>query len=428
MREYDIRKQNRVDVLCFIVFTLIFLGLGLERMDYLVTNFPATQYLDELVSVAFLVPFFIIPGRRPKAGKLENMMVLCLLLYEATGMMGVLLYHYQPLGVSLKDAFLAIKFFLAFAGFLLFFWQMEAYEGFYRKWWAILNSVTAILLILTVLDYIFDLFYDEMRWGMPAIKLFYHHYTDLVTICAVLTAMYLRYYEKKGRATWPGLVSLFIILFSTRRAKGFLIIPMAILLILLFIHKKKADWKLKILLAVSIGVAAVTCIGQVWFYFIRMELESARSVLFVAGPWLAKLYFPFGTGWGTFGSAASASPYSPVYTLYGMDAVWGLSPSYNKYIADNYWPMVLGQCGFFGCLFLVIVLGILGYRIYQTRKISPAICASLFASFGYLLISSTSEPAFSGYVSIPHALWMGLLAAEYLHRKQQYEQEQCENE
>lgn len=47
-------------------------------------------------------------------------------------------------------------------------------------------------------------------------------------------------------------------------------------------------------------------------------------------------YVPFGSGLGSFGTAASAKEYSPLYYKYHMDDVWGLTLENPMFLADAF--------------------------------------------------------------------------------------------
>lgn len=64
-------------------------------------------------------------------------------------------------------------------------------------------------------------------------------------------------------------------------------------------------------------------------------------------------YIPFGSGLGTFATNAAAEYYSPLYYKYDLDTVWGMSPDFNVFIADAFYP-TLAEYGLFG-VFLFIV-------------------------------------------------------------------------
>ena len=64
-------------------------------------------------------------------------------------------------------------------------------------------------------------------------------------------------------------------------------------------------------------------------------------------------YFPFGSGFATYGTFASGVHYSDIYAQYGMDNIYGLTKSYYSFVADTYYPS-LAQFGVVGvCLFFL---------------------------------------------------------------------------
>lgn len=64
-------------------------------------------------------------------------------------------------------------------------------------------------------------------------------------------------------------------------------------------------------------------------------------------------YFPFGSGLGSFCTAAAAKEYSPLYFKYGLSHILGLSPDYPAFIADCYFPG-LAEFGFVGIFFFLV--------------------------------------------------------------------------
>ena len=181
--------------------------------------------------------------------------------------------------------------------------------------------------------------------------------------------------------------------------------------ILILHRRKKMSRRLKILIVAVTAAAAAAGIYQIVDYYFLMGVESARAVLTIAAPFLAMDHFPFGTGWGTYGSAFSAEPYSPVYGMYWMAGVWGLSPDYPEFVSDTFWPMVMGQCGFFGFAAFIAALVLFVKRVFAMKR-NRRLFGSAVLILLYLFISSTSESAFANPVSVPLAFWLGLLLAE----------------
>lgn len=76
-----------------------------------------------------------------------------------------------------------------------------------------------------------------------------------------------------------------------------------------------------------------------------MSYKVARRIIFHD-------YIPFGSGLGSFGTAAAAKEYSPIYYKYHMDDIWGLDPENPMFLADAFYP-TLAEFGMFGLFFFL---------------------------------------------------------------------------
>ena len=102
-------------------------------------------------------------------------------------------------------------------------------------------------------------------------------------------------------------------------------------------------------------------------------------------------YFPFGPGMGSFGCAAAADFYSPLYYKYEMDDIWGLTPDNPMFLADAFYP-TLAQLGVVGiflfCAFwkrrLIAMNKIADMRYYRVAWIT----------FFCLAIEQTADTSF----------------------------------
>jgi hypothetical protein len=108
--------------------------------------------------------------------------------------------------------------------------------------------------------------------------------------------------------------------------------------------------------------------------FIVEGAENARTRMTVDSVTLAFQHFPFGVGFGRFGSAIARDFYSIEYFRLGYDAVNGLgSPgnlnNHGRWLTDTQWPAIVGEAGIVGAAFFVAGL----WRIFATfRKASNA--------------------------------------------------------
>ena len=65
-----------------------------------------------------------------------------------------------------------------------------------------------------------------------------------------------------------------------------------------------------------------------------------------------KDYIPFGSGLGSFGTAAAAKEYSPLYYDYQLNTIWGLNPENPMFLADAFYP-TLAEFGIVGLFFFL---------------------------------------------------------------------------
>ena len=396
-----------------------FLILLFVMQDRLQQWFGPFQYLDELFALLIL-PLFALRLLQKKFRIVWNReRILCaalLLIFWVSGWCGYLVYHYQPLLNTAKDSYVNLKFFMAAgASYLMFAYEEDVdYEKMKQIIWYVVNAVAAVLFVLCLADLFFGIFDADMRGGLRAVKLFYSVYTVLVGVCVFLCAICLWLYEDKKKMVFVPLAMLAFVMFSTRRVKamGALACLVLIFLVIFRNSKKKLSRKVKIFAIVIVAVAGAAAIYQIVGYYFLLGTESARAVLTIGAPFIAADHFPFGTGWGTYGSAFSIEPYSPVYDMYWMGGIWGISRSYSSFVSDTFWPMILGQCGYFGFAALIGLLSLFIRKTFLLRDHKSDFASAIFQIL-YLLISSTSESAFANPVAVPMAFWIGFLLAQY---------------
>lgn len=92
-------------------------------------------------------------------------------------------------------------------------------------------------------------------------------------------------------------------------------------------------------------------------------------------------YVPFGSGLGSFATNAAAQYYSPLYYKYKLNNVWGLSPDFNVFMADAFYP-TLAEFGIVGLIFFIIfwrrrLLAILRHPNEQCYKVGLMCIAAL---------------------------------------------------
>ena len=87
----------------------------------------------------------------------------------------------------------------------------------------------------------------------------------------------------------------------------------------------------------------------------------------------------------------------------------GLREGAAYFVSDTFWPMILGQSGWIGLVFLLLGIGGLFFRIQTLYSVNTAFYLSALFILLYLLVSSAAESAFVHPTAIPLALWLGIL-------------------
>lgn len=402
--ESSIIKKN-----AFFFVALVYLFV---LQDFLQLFISPLKYLDELFAILLIPLFFwnLIRNEFKATFTLRQIAYIILLsLYVIAGLCGTMINQYQPITNAISDIYVNIKFFLAIGVSELLFGNCDQ-EYTYLYSWKWLNIITYCLFTLCIMDLVFHIFPGTSRMGIRSVKLFYSTYSILAAQGSFLCAIYFRLYEYAGERIFPRLLMLWFVILCTLRMKA---VGAVIIMFFIYFIVCRKNRKIKFLTWGVIGAGLIMMAArQFLYYFVEFRNSSARYMLTYTALQIGKDYFPFGTGWGTFGSAFSVEPYSPVYLKYHLAQVWGLSESHPSFISDSFWPMVLAQTGWIGIVIYVVMLFILGTAIWRMWRKNAYAYASALTSLIYLLISSTSESAFVNSFAVPFAFWIGFLFLE----------------
>ena len=128
--------------------------------------------------------------------------------------------------------------------------------------------------------------------------------------------------------------------------------------------------------------------------FLEDAEAMARPVTYETGiKIMFKDYIPFGSGLGSFGTAAAAKEYSPLYYKYQLNTIWGLTPENPMFLADAFYP-TLAEFGIVGLFFF---LWFWKKRLWECNKI-PNIVYYRMALMAILALALEST-ADSSYLS-----------------------------
>ena len=142
------------------------------------------------------------------------------------------------------------------------------------------------------------------------------------------------------------------------------------------------------------------------FYFSPYAYTMARGQLAVNSLDIARTNVPFGGGFGTFGSRAAQTFYSPLYYKYYMMTTPGLTPKYPYFACDTFFPAILGETGWTGMIAYAGMIVLLAVMILRDQKSAVAGERSRHALFAgilllaFELLEATGTLSFSEHYSV----------------------------
>lgn len=128
-----------------------------------------------------------------------------------------------------------------------------------------------------------------------------------------------------------------------------------------------------------------------------LDSYGVRGILYKTAFHIASDFWPFGGGFGTFGTEFSRKIYSPLYYKYNISSIYGLSPDWPAYITDSNWAAVIGETGFLGMFIYILICIIMTvFFIFLFNK-DTYIRIALSSLWIYGIIASFSDTILMGY-------------------------------
>lgn len=378
-------------------FVIALLGVLLLFYQYLVTYVSgAFGYIDEIITLVFFVIYFILKKYKNKT---DINLLFFLLLFVIFGLIGNYLSAIQSSSVAIFiDVITCSKYFLLFIGLKGF--SSTLTDNNKIRIIQFTTKIVRIFIIITFICCIINLFADigvgnEPRFGIRSFKFININAGSLSMMfypLLIIQTLNIKYTKARSKNFIYICITLFVWM-TTLRTRAFLFVAFYLYMYFVLIIRK-SKFKLNFVHIVIIGLMLyLLAYDQYSYYF--LENETQRSLLFRNGITTFREYFPYGSGFGTYGTDAAFKFYSPLYYKYGFNIVYGLDPVYGGITSDNFWPAVLGQFSLVGGTFYVIMLFISLKQIFNmTRKDEIILLASVFFIFTQLVSSSATSVFF----------------------------------
>jgi hypothetical protein len=263
--------------------------------------------------------------------------------------------------------------------------------------WTAVLSVTGHYQFLSVLPSLIGPFTHPLQFG------------NFMSMAAIACAAPLFYWaQAKSRARGAGLLFLGSALGAVLSFRRTAIVGLLAALSYLALKRRSASFLLVAVLALPVAAILLFPLAQqVWTTtydsFVVNAAGNARTRLTVDSASLAVQHFPFGVGFGRFGSATAREHYSVEYLRLGYDNVYGLgSPenphNHGHFLTDTQWPAILGETGILGALFFLAGLWFM-FRMFGRASRAAELSLRLVGVVGlgwtvHVLLESVAYPVF----------------------------------
>lgn len=348
-----------------------------------IIKLPGLSYLDEALTLFF--SGVVVCNRKVK-GESNKILYYILLFYFLGIVSSLFSNNISSFAGACIDAFSFLKWPLTFI-FISYYLSNKVKKAVVD----IMAFIGGIMLMVTcacaVINFAADINMTfDVRWGIRSFKFIFNNpaalnETNLIYFCCIA-----RVAGEKKR-------TIFFVLFAvctvfTMRSTGLGVIAIYILIAatLKFVRYLK-PWHF----ILPTLAALITAWSQIQNYLLSTHI---RSIMYVNGFRLALERFPLGEGFATFGSDQAYKLNSPIYVRLGFNMA-----SFYNYRNDNFWPMILGQSGFFGMiLYMMLLLYIL--KIILGSRHDKRIIMLMSICWIEMFISSIGNAIYTGVGSV----------------------------
>lgn len=333
-----------------LLFTLVFGVIFYDSTKYF-------SFIDELCAIALCGVYLYYVLHTPNWS--VNKLFLITLGVFAFYLVYSLAIHSNTKAAILSDFIIQLKPYLAF--FTVYAFAPKLNEQMKKNCKLIIYIFSIYLLLIGLSS-----FYNN-----NFLKLLLHHPSRLATASTALALLYLycSNYSTKDKLIFIALLSISI-LSGRSKAYGFYILSLFMVFYVNNSFQLKFNLKNSIICILVTSTILIVAWNKIELYFITggfgsgREAEDfyARMALYYFSIEIFKDYFPFGSGFATYGTFTSGQHYSHIYDDYHMNYMYGLTPSNPQFVADTYYP-ALAQFGIVGAFLFFL------FWIYQIRKL-----------------------------------------------------------
>ncbi|MDE7162314.1 MAG: hypothetical protein K2N65_06135, partial [Anaeroplasmataceae bacterium] len=349
------------------VFAMLIMIL-LTASIILENKLPMVKYFDEVLTLGFIVVTFVsLLFKKTKIPREDGMVFLGWLILVAIGVLSNLTSKIDRKAFDIVLDILSFSKLFVFIACTKCLFQYETVNKMFDSSVKLCKILTVVMFILSIANIFFNFgMRGQKRFGIYGFNFVFeyaHEFT--VFVLCIYIILFLKLKKKKQRRIYS-LMICFILLITLKGPS--MLIPFVFLGVRAMIKYKD---KLKVLLILVFLLSICIWISRYQIVTYLTNVNAPRYILFKHGFITATHYLPFGSGFGTYGSSVAASSYSPLYEQYGFTSLYGMNPEDYQFLNDTYYPMIIGQFGFFGT---ALMFGIFVFFITKCLKCHDKSC------------------------------------------------------
>ncbi len=268
------------------------------------------------------------------------------------------------------------------------------------KWFCYLAGVFAVMSQFVDLGMT-----ENERYGIKSYNFIFPMSFQFLAVALVAIAVLSK--SKDNKNNRMPYVAICVGLILATKSSPLLFSVMFVFLLIYF--KKRVQLKTRTVVFMAV---IVLLLGTFQIQTYLMNVNAPRYLFFYYGGQTANTYFPFGSGFATFGSDQAARNYSRLYYQYGFNSLFGMNPEDGSFLSDTFWPMAIGQFGWGGfILYVLIYMRIFfsfkrmnlnseqkaflyaGYMQYIIHAVGSAILSASAGMLGAIALAAVMKPA-----------------------------------
>lgn len=362
-------------------------------------NIEQLQWIDELVGICSIVYiiYYCVAGHKG-LNKFASGYAVWMIAMILFGFVGNLLHYKYSYGIVyvLEDAFLFAKPFIIFLATYLAVDHQDITSYVFNAIRNLSRYLVYFVFACLVFSYATNnsLMLSQSDWvPIPQLPFFVFFVGRPAPLAATVGVMYLLFLTdlENNKYRVCRIMCIFILFFA-QSGMGYGILLLGIFVALFKLKRPLKRYSIVLIILVVIIIEWKDLSSYL------LSGTAARSVLFGYSFKILKRFFPFGSGFSTYGGTIAGHQYAKLYMEYGFDKVWGLTPvidQENNFLYDTYYPQVLAQLGAIGTITFVGIF-VYWFKAFNNLDGNQSMRGPLLYGIFSIIIMNTGQGAFGG--------------------------------